>query len=77
MKNVHSRPFSPSGTRILMQEDFFAVFPSQPSPYGMTYFKRPTARPTDGRLYIDFLGEFKLFSNKIMLKRLAKNGEFV
>ncbi|XP_057780355.1 GDSL esterase/lipase At4g01130-like [Salvia miltiorrhiza] len=34
---------------------FFAAFPSQPSPNGMTYFSRPTGRPSDGRLYIDFL----------------------
>ncbi|GER57406.1 GDSL esterase/lipase [Striga asiatica] len=30
---------------------FFAAFPSQPSPYGMTYFNRPTGRHSDGRLY--------------------------
>ncbi|KAL2461510.1 GDSL esterase/lipase [Abeliophyllum distichum] len=36
---------------------FYAAFPSQPSPNGMTYFKRPTGRPTDGRLYIDFLAQ--------------------
>lgn len=37
---------------------FYAAFPSQPSPNGMTYFRRPTGRATDGRLYIDFLGNF-------------------
>ncbi|XP_022897366.1 GDSL esterase/lipase At4g01130-like [Olea europaea var. sylvestris] len=36
---------------------FYAAFPSQPSPNGMTYFKRPTGRATDGRLYIDFLAQ--------------------
>ncbi|KAK6136585.1 hypothetical protein DH2020_029675 [Rehmannia glutinosa] len=36
---------------------FFAAFPSQPLPYGMTYFNRPTGRPTDGRLYLDFLAQ--------------------
>ncbi|KAK6141054.1 hypothetical protein DH2020_025206 [Rehmannia glutinosa] len=36
---------------------FYAAFPSQPSPNGMTYFSKPTGRPTDGRLYIDFLAQ--------------------
>ncbi|GER26472.1 GDSL esterase/lipase [Striga asiatica] len=36
---------------------FFAAFPSQPSPNGMTYFSRPTGRTTDGRLHIDFLAQ--------------------
>ncbi|CAI9763830.1 unnamed protein product [Fraxinus pennsylvanica] len=36
---------------------FYAAFPSQPSPNGMTYFKRPTGRAADGRLYIDFLAQ--------------------
>ncbi|XP_012844364.1 PREDICTED: GDSL esterase/lipase At4g01130-like [Erythranthe guttata] len=34
---------------------FFAAFPSQSSPNGMTYFNRPTGRPSNGRLFIDFL----------------------
>ncbi|KAL3624408.1 hypothetical protein CASFOL_031076 [Castilleja foliolosa] len=34
---------------------FFYAFPSQPSPNGVTYFKRPTGRTTDGRLHLDFL----------------------
>lgn len=37
---------------------FYAAFPSQPSPNGMTYFKSPVGRPSDGRLYMDFLGKF-------------------
>ena len=36
---------------------FYAAFPSQPSPNGMTYFKRPVGRPSDGRHSIDFLGK--------------------
>lgn len=35
---------------------FYAAFPSQGSPYGMTYFKKPTGRATDGRVIVDFLG---------------------
>ncbi|KAF9616492.1 hypothetical protein IFM89_029789 [Coptis chinensis] len=35
---------------------FWAVFPAQSAPYGMTYFKKPSGRATDGRLIIDFLG---------------------
>ncbi|EYU32204.1 hypothetical protein ABFS82_02G170800 [Erythranthe guttata] len=36
---------------------FFAAFPSQSSPNGMTYFNRPTGRPSNGRLFIDFLAQ--------------------
>ncbi|CAI9101185.1 OLC1v1038447C1 [Oldenlandia corymbosa var. corymbosa] len=36
---------------------FFAAFPPQPSPYGMTYFNKPVGRPSDGRLYLDFLAQ--------------------
>ena len=35
---------------------FWAAFPAQRSPFGMTYFKKPVGRATDGRLAIDFLG---------------------
>ncbi|KGN45708.1 GDSL esterase/lipase At4g01130 [Cucumis sativus] len=34
---------------------FWAVFPPQHEPNGMTFFKKPTGRATDGRLIIDFL----------------------
>ncbi|KAK6142723.1 hypothetical protein DH2020_023071 [Rehmannia glutinosa] len=55
---------------------FYAAFPSQPSPNGMTYFSKPTGRPTDGRLYIDFLGRFQHFSVNQMKQFKAKVEEF-
>ncbi|XP_058745545.1 GDSL esterase/lipase At4g01130-like [Vicia villosa] len=36
---------------------FDSAFPAQPGPYGMTYFKRPVGRSSDGRLIVDFLAE--------------------
>ncbi|CAL5397762.1 unnamed protein product [Camellia sinensis] len=36
---------------------FWAAFPAQSGPYGMTYFKKPAGRATDGRLVIDFLAQ--------------------
>ncbi|XP_027160686.1 GDSL esterase/lipase At4g01130-like [Coffea eugenioides] len=36
---------------------FWAAFPAQSPPFGMTYFKRPVGRATDGRLIIDFLAQ--------------------
>ncbi|KAI3444459.1 hypothetical protein Pfo_001124 [Paulownia fortunei] len=36
---------------------FWAAFPAERPPYGMTYFKRPAGRATDGRLIIDFLAQ--------------------
>lgn len=35
---------------------FYAAFPAESLPYGMTYFRKPVGRATDGRLMIDFLG---------------------
>ncbi|KAM1816352.1 hypothetical protein ACFX12_000769 [Malus domestica] len=35
----------------------WAMFPAQSGLYGMTYFKRPVGRATDGRLIVDFLAE--------------------
>ncbi|KAK7292760.1 hypothetical protein RJT34_15613 [Clitoria ternatea] len=36
---------------------FHTAFPAQPSPYGMTYFKKPVGRASDGRLIVDFLAQ--------------------
>ncbi|KAJ8900614.1 hypothetical protein K2173_025391 [Erythroxylum novogranatense] len=36
---------------------FWAAFPAQSGPWGMTYFKHPAGRASDGRLIVDFLGE--------------------
>ncbi|KAJ8529254.1 hypothetical protein K7X08_036089 [Anisodus acutangulus] len=36
---------------------FWAAFPAQGPPHGMTYFKKPVGRATDGRVIVDFLGE--------------------
>ncbi|KAK3128449.1 hypothetical protein QOZ80_6BG0461850 [Eleusine coracana subsp. coracana] len=34
---------------------FWAAFPAQPGPFGMTYFRKPAGRASDGRLVIDFI----------------------
>ncbi|XP_031504395.1 GDSL esterase/lipase At4g01130 isoform X1 [Nymphaea colorata] len=36
---------------------FYAAFPAQSSPWGMTYFGMPTGRASDGRLVVDFLAQ--------------------
>uniref|UniRef100_A0A6M2EPC6 Uncharacterized protein n=1 Tax=Populus davidiana TaxID=266767 RepID=A0A6M2EPC6_9ROSI len=36
---------------------FWAAFPAQSGPFGMTYFKRPAGRASDGRLMVDFLAQ--------------------
>ncbi|KAI9181089.1 hypothetical protein LWI28_011336 [Acer negundo] len=36
---------------------FWAAFPAQSGPFGITYFKRPTGRASDGRLIVDFLAQ--------------------
>ncbi|XP_043709155.1 GDSL esterase/lipase At4g01130 [Telopea speciosissima] len=36
---------------------FWAAFPAQSGPFGMTYFKKPAGRASDGRLIIDFLAQ--------------------
>lgn len=35
---------------------FYAAFPGQSGPFGMTFFKKPAGRASDGRLIVDFLG---------------------
>lgn len=36
---------------------FWAAFPAQSGPWGLTYFKKPVGRASDGRLIVDFLAE--------------------
>ncbi|KAJ1414685.1 SGNH hydrolase superfamily [Sesbania bispinosa] len=36
---------------------FYAAFPAQSGPFGMTYFNKPAGRASDGRLIIDFLAQ--------------------
>ncbi|XP_057522250.1 GDSL esterase/lipase At4g01130-like [Amaranthus tricolor] len=36
---------------------FFAAFPPQKKPFGMTYFNKPVGRATDGRVIVDFLAQ--------------------
>ncbi|EEF50623.1 GDSL esterase/lipase At4g01130 [Ricinus communis] len=36
---------------------FWAAFPAQSGPFGMTYFKKPSGRASDGRLIVDFLAQ--------------------
>ncbi|XP_019423902.1 PREDICTED: GDSL esterase/lipase At4g01130-like isoform X1 [Lupinus angustifolius] len=36
---------------------FFAAFPAESGPFGMTYFNKPAGRASDGRLIVDFLAQ--------------------
>lgn len=36
---------------------FWSAFPEAPPPNGMTYFKHPAGRASDGRLIVDFIAE--------------------
>ncbi|CAN4111496.1 unnamed protein product [Withania somnifera] len=49
---------------------FWAAFPAQAPPNGMTYFKKPVGRATDGRVIVDFLGKTSLPSPDIFGKSL-------
>lgn len=53
---------------------FWAAFPAQSGPFGMTYFNKPTGRATDGRLILDFLGKVTLLQNLLIYcKKNKKN----
>nr|BAX24939.1 putative Esterase precursor [Oryza punctata] len=41
---------------------FWAAFPAQQPPFGMTYFGLPAGRASDGRLVVDFLGKHSVGS---------------
>jgi hypothetical protein len=40
---------------------FYAAFPAETGPYGMTYFNKPDGRASDGRLVIDFIGNSTIY----------------
>uniref|UniRef100_A0A0E0PTU4 Esterase n=1 Tax=Oryza rufipogon TaxID=4529 RepID=A0A0E0PTU4_ORYRU len=46
---------------------FWAAFPAQQAPFGMTYFCRPAGRASDGRLVVDFIGKQPSTSSSFLL----------